>query len=353
MPNRSYTAGSQFRYGFNGQESSNEVSNNSTTAEFWQYDSRIARRWNLDPRPDISESPYSSFKCNPVLFSDVLGDTSVLGAGGKIQIEIDEKYNKLEFYDDVEYAIGRTLVPVRKGQLRSFTNVLGHFTARWTKNADGKYEFVGYLNEEGKTIEKAVEDVNSLINWDAEVRSFVYNKLTGFMPREGESYEEAGRRTAYDLLLFGVTSAVYPEPGFETGSGRFSTSLDDMSGIGLVNPATNLAAKTSTPLYHYTTAAGYNAIMNSKVLNPSIGVKNARFGSGQYFTDIVPGAFTKGQTSYRLYGVPWNSSRLTHYIKIETSGLNIIQNKPFNFLNPSSTPLNLNGRILGGGATGF
>lgn len=44
--------------------------------------------------------------------------------------------------------------------------------------------------------------------------------------------------------------------------------------------------------------------MKSKVLNPSIGVKNARFGSGQYFTDIVPGAFTKGQTSYRLYGVP-------------------------------------------------
>ena len=114
-----------------------------------------------------------------------------------------------------------------------------------------------------------------------------------------------------------------------------------------------VAAKTSTPLYHYTTEAGYNAIMKSKVLNPSIGVKNARFGSGQYFTDIVPGTFTKGQTSYRLYGVPWNGSRLTHYIKIETSGLNIINNKPFNFLNPSSTPLNLNGRILGGGATGF
>lgn len=111
--------------------------------------------------------------------------------------------------------------------------------------------------------------------------------------------------------------------------------------------------KTSAPLYHYTNEAGYNAIMKSKVLNPSIGVKNARFGSGQYFTDIAPGTFTKGQTSYRLYGVPWNGSRLTHYVKIETSGLNIINNKPFNFLNPSSAPLNLNGRILGGGATGL
>ena len=109
----------------------------------------------------------------------------------------------------------------------------------------------------------------------------------------------------------------------------------------------------SRALYHYTSEAGYNAIMESKVLNPSIGVKNARFGSGQYFTDIVPGAFTRGETSYRLYRVPWNKTRLTHYIKIETRGLNIIQNKPFNFLHPSSTPLDLNGRILGGGATGF
>lgn len=122
---------------------------------------------------------------------------------------------------------------------------------------------------------------------------------------------------------------------------------------GGVKLLSSLTTKTSAPLYHYTTEAGYNAIMKSKVLNPSFGAKNARFGSGQYFTDIAPGVFTKGQTSYRLYGVPWNGSKLTHYIKIETSGLNVINNKPFNFLSPSTSPLNLKGRILGGGATGF
>jgi RHS repeat-associated protein len=113
------------------------------------------------------------------------------------------------------------------------------------------------------------------------------------------------------------------------------------------------ASAVSRPLFHYTTEAGFNAIMKSKVLNPSIGLKNARFGVGQYFTDIAPGVLTRGQTSYRLYGVPWNNARLTHFIKIETSGLNIIKNKPFNFLNPSSAPLKLNGRILGGGQSVF
>jgi hypothetical protein len=113
------------------------------------------------------------------------------------------------------------------------------------------------------------------------------------------------------------------------------------------------ATEASAPLYHYTSEAGYSAIIESNVLNASIGTKNARYGTGQYFTDIAPSTMTMGQTSYRLYGVPWNSSRLSHFVKIETSGLNVVKNKPFNFLNPTTTPLNLNGRILGGGKSVF
>ena len=52
-----------YRYGFNGQERDDQVSGkgNSYTAEFWQYDSRLGRRWNLDPKPNISISPYAAF----------------------------------------------------------------------------------------------------------------------------------------------------------------------------------------------------------------------------------------------------------------------------------------------------
>jgi hypothetical protein len=133
------------------------------------------------------------------------------------------------------------------------------------------------------------------------------------------------------------------DPGGQLSLGFFAAGGFSLGG--------SMAA--SRPLYHYTSEAGYNAIMKSKFLNPSVGAKNARFGSGQYFTDIAPGVLARGQTSYRLYGVPWNNARLTHFIKIETSGLNIIKNKPFNFLNPSSVPLKLNGRILGGGQSVF
>ncbi len=56
---------------------------NSYTAMFWEYDSRTARRWNLDPRPNSSISSYGTFALNPVMFSDVMGDTVTIENGGE------------------------------------------------------------------------------------------------------------------------------------------------------------------------------------------------------------------------------------------------------------------------------
>jgi hypothetical protein len=81
MPGRKYQAGpaSKYRYGFNGQEKSSEINDESYTADFWQYDSRIGRRFNLDPRPNISISPYATFANNPIWFSDIYGDSVIIG----------------------------------------------------------------------------------------------------------------------------------------------------------------------------------------------------------------------------------------------------------------------------------
>ncbi len=68
---------SNYRYGFNGQEKDNEVAGvgNSMTAEFWQYDSRLGRRFNRDPKPNALTSEYACFANNPIWYSDPLGDT--------------------------------------------------------------------------------------------------------------------------------------------------------------------------------------------------------------------------------------------------------------------------------------
>jgi RHS repeat-associated protein len=66
-----------YRFHFNGQEADNEVagSGNSYTAEFWQYDSRLGRRWNVDPMTAryAGLSPYATFNNCPIVFIDPLG----------------------------------------------------------------------------------------------------------------------------------------------------------------------------------------------------------------------------------------------------------------------------------------
>ncbi len=75
MPGRKFKqANSSYRYGFNGQEKSDEIAEGLTTAMYWEYDSRTGRRWNLDPVPKIGESEYACFGNNPIYLSDPSGN---------------------------------------------------------------------------------------------------------------------------------------------------------------------------------------------------------------------------------------------------------------------------------------
>ncbi|MBC8054692.1 MAG: hypothetical protein H7Y13_16665 [Sphingobacteriaceae bacterium] len=67
-----------YRYGFNGQEKDDEVAKGLYTAEYWEYDSRIGRRWNVDPIVKPWESPYLAFSGNPIYFADPHGDNSIV-----------------------------------------------------------------------------------------------------------------------------------------------------------------------------------------------------------------------------------------------------------------------------------
>jgi hypothetical protein len=73
MPGRKFD-NDKYRYGFNGQEKTPEIFEGSTTALFWEYDSRTGRRWNVDPVVKVWESPYVTFGGNPATYADPLGD---------------------------------------------------------------------------------------------------------------------------------------------------------------------------------------------------------------------------------------------------------------------------------------
>lgn len=88
----------------NGQENDDEIAGtgNITTALFWEYDTRLGRRWNVDPEPYAFMSDYSCFADNPILLTDPLGNRVKYGDEGtsradrrriKAQIKEERKNN--------------------------------------------------------------------------------------------------------------------------------------------------------------------------------------------------------------------------------------------------------------------
>ena len=69
------TPAEQYAWGHNGQYKDDEIygPGNTYTAEYWEYDSRLMRRWNTDPVEYPWQSVYACFNNNPIFFADPLG----------------------------------------------------------------------------------------------------------------------------------------------------------------------------------------------------------------------------------------------------------------------------------------
>jgi hypothetical protein len=108
MPGKTYQS-TAYRYGMNTQEKDNEIygPGNTLGALYWEYDARIARRWNLDPKPQIWLSDYSVLANNPIRLVDVLGDK--WGKKGDKQSEQENKKQADEIKLDASQKLESTL----------------------------------------------------------------------------------------------------------------------------------------------------------------------------------------------------------------------------------------------------
>jgi hypothetical protein len=73
----------------------NEISGQTgthTTAMFWEYDSRLGRRWNLDPKPFVGLSEYACLGDNPIWFCDIHGDI-IDPASDKDKEKVDQTFD--------------------------------------------------------------------------------------------------------------------------------------------------------------------------------------------------------------------------------------------------------------------
>ena len=95
------------RVGFNGQEKDDEISGsgNVMSAENWEYDTRLGRRWNIDPVIKSWESPYATFNNSPVVYADPKGLDGIATVDKEkktVNIKMDIHYSK-ENIDNKDY----------------------------------------------------------------------------------------------------------------------------------------------------------------------------------------------------------------------------------------------------------
>lgn len=82
MQGRGFSIQGRYRYRFNTQEIEPELGEGVSTAEFWMYDGKLGRRWNVDPVILIGISGYSVLSCSPIIYNDIKGDFLNFVTGG-------------------------------------------------------------------------------------------------------------------------------------------------------------------------------------------------------------------------------------------------------------------------------
>jgi hypothetical protein len=76
LTERAGNFGVRYRFGMNTQEKEPELGEGVFSAEYWMYDGKLARRWNVDPVIKLYESAYSCFGNSPLIAADKLGSDS-------------------------------------------------------------------------------------------------------------------------------------------------------------------------------------------------------------------------------------------------------------------------------------
>ena len=58
-------------------------------------------------------------------------------------------------------------------------------------------------------------------------------------------------------------------------------------------------------------------------LNPA----DARYGDGQYLSDIIPGTLRPSKLSRLFLKIPYQGRRFTHYVEVDVTGLIVLKGR--------------------------
>ena len=195
MPGRNSNSG-DYRYGYQGSEKDDEitgVTGSHITTFFREYDLRLVRTWSLDPkRNNIPwQSPYVSMDNNPILYNDILGDSSEYygPSGDLLHVSTDNLQNAV------------TIIP--QDNLEQFKKDLASFKESDCGNCGMANKVlrtsgVSYATDD---LEQFFEDNNADVDKDGYIRehkSYLYISNDGLIRRGAENIQGRAENVTSD-----------------------------------------------------------------------------------------------------------------------------------------------------------
>jgi hypothetical protein len=248
---------SKYRFGFNTQEADEEIAGegNIYTAEFWEYDARLGRRFNTDPVFKEYESVYACLGNNPIWIIDINGADSTLYISVDKNVTIDKSKFEIQLKKSLKRA-GLEFLKIKFTEIEDVDNL---------KNFDsGNDQFIRIAKVEnrddyrGATLKTKSENYYSFINFNAHLENGVINyRFIGRTIAHETTHSFINRIFDFlvlDKRLYGFSS----ESAFDEGGGHINNTDNLlMSGNKLnmklkltENLATHKGERNNIGVYH-------------------------------------------------------------------------------------------------------
>jgi RHS repeat-associated protein len=187
------------------------------------------------------------------------------------------------------------------------------------------------------------------LNGYGKVRKFQGESKTDCPFRFCGMYEDAETGLCYNRMRY-----YSPSEGIYLSQDPIRLAGNNPTLYGYVkdpNTWTDVFGLNPSILYHYTNQAGMEGILASGTIRPSlkeVNPRDARYGNGQYLSDIVPGTKTPSQLGREFINVP-NKHKYTHYVAIDVTGLDVVKGRDGVFVIRGDAELDVSDRIVDSG----
>ncbi len=240
MPGRKYSAGTGYRYGFNGKENDNEVKGEGNQQDYGMriYDPRIGKFLSVDPltKEYAYLSPYTYAENDVIRSVDLDGAEKevkiyqyTVNADKTILITPSDEHN---FYDDPHGVVAKSLVSYNNlpgngyFQIYRFQDILGIQTFAKYIYADeqGKVQIASFSHD---VLQGTYDNLKDLMD-EIEIGSSILNAISSGVLLKSEVKAATGELKAVSSELKAATpeikAAATPGPSLKTAGGSTITN---------------------------------------------------------------------------------------------------------------------------------